>query len=161
MTPLTSAEAIALNARLYVVARAVCTWGGLAEDVSQGATVVALEKGLRLPLPFVTLKHLCIDQLRVLERQEGEQFPDDTEGTVAARVEVHDPASEQVTALMAQVTLSQLQTRLLYLRYYLGRSYRDIACEVGLSASDVAEMIEAILDQLRLAAEGQEFADAE
>ena len=150
MRPLWDHEYVVLQDRLVRIARAL-VHSDLAEDLASDALVVVMERDLREPLPYITLKHLIIDALRRERRQEHEALQDSA--TPAERDASDGPseAEAMLERLMQHAALTPLESRVLYERFYNSLSQAACALKLGIGVADAREVGDQALAKLRRA----------
>jgi DNA-directed RNA polymerase specialized sigma24 family protein len=141
--------------RLRQVARTV-TWCDQADDVATSAWIACYEKGLKLPLPFVTLKHMCFDEMRKLKRQEFDQLPDGMEAVVPESSS-EDSTEKEAAVIMESTQVTQLEGRILYRHLYEGMSFKELSAELGIDVGSVREVFNQVIAKLRLSVESEDI----
>ena len=124
----------------------------IAEDVVSGVLVKVLEKDLHEPLSFILLKHMAIDEIRRLRRQQRERWAEKLDPPEGERVVEQREAAGEVSELMREVKLSVLEGRTLYYWFYGGQGEAEVAALVGAEKEVVRAAKEKALEKLRVVA---------
>jgi DNA-directed RNA polymerase specialized sigma24 family protein len=151
-----------LYARIKSVARAV-TWCDEVEDAAQGVALRCLERGLREPIAFITLKRMVIDELRVLASQRDCPMAEDQDQDVPDRAPAtsHESTGHRVERLMAQAALSDPESRAVWASFYMEWPVARVADYLGMSVPGARVVLQDALAKLRKAAEEDPDGDRE
>jgi DNA-directed RNA polymerase specialized sigma24 family protein len=148
------AEAVALLSRAAKVARFLVHEPGLADDVASAIVTKVLEGGLHEPIPFVTLKHIGIDELRRWRRRGASSLEDAPEPAAREGNEVEE-VEQRVREVMADVELSGVEGRVVYYVMYQGETVAGAAEKMGVSRDCAYVAYQCALAKLRRAGDAE------
>jgi len=119
------------------------------EDLSVRIWIEITEKGQEAGWTIV--RNRCIDEIRRLKvRREAERFVGIRAGTKTEESPEREAETrELLDRLMTCPFLSRDERALLYQRYYVGRTSRQIAEQNGGSKTSVNRRIETVIEKLR------------
>ena len=118
----------------------------LADDIASEVMLKVMEQGLVEPLPFIQLKHMLIDALRVERRHGHEPL---VEGTVAPTIDTPEAREAQLAATLHSVQLSSLESSVVYLHFWQDLELSMIAEQLRTSRERVKLALQSAVSKLR------------
>ena len=118
--------------------------GELAEDVTQDVWIKVQAKGLNTSVPYVTLKHMTYDAMRVYARREMGS----TEGRDETAVTPPGCTQSNIREMITLAGLTPSETRAILGRYWLDKTEQELAVELRLSPLDMKLMCRSALRKI-------------
>lgn len=153
MARMSEKELLELSLRVARMSRMMLRRTEEAEDAAQGVMVRAIRDAWEAPVSGRKIRWAIVDEIRKMRRAQMERLE---EGSVAAPEKEDEEKrrddAERLEMMMAEVKLSRLEGRVIFLVFYKGMSKLATAAEMGVGMGVVDDALETAKERLREAA---------
>ena len=147
-------QAIQLWQRLHKVVHSIMH-GSSVEDVVHDTWIACVQKGVGPDAPFVTLKHMALDAIRKLRRQERACSLEDVVEPQMARETVRVQEDKAMRVLLGRASLTTFEGQVVLRMFYDNFTMSVTADELGVTKADVKVAFESVKSKLRSLVENE------